>query len=301
MTAPTLKPVHALLALLVMAIWGTNFVVIKLALAHLPPLTFAALRFTLAALPAVFLFKRPKVGWRVLVGYGVLIGVGQFGLLYVAMRGSISPGLASLVVQTQAFFTIGLSMVFTGERLRGFQLAALLLATAGLGWLMVHAGSEVTPLGLGLVLAAAMSWAGGNTVQRAANPPNMLAFVVWSSLFAIPPLFALAFVFDGWPAIAAGVTQSTPATWAAVLWQSVGNSLFGYAVWGWLLARYPAATISPLSLLVPVFGMAASAAWLGEPLSGWKVTAAALVLSGLALNTLWPMLQRRRRASMPAT
>lgn len=301
MTAPTLKPVHALLALLVMAIWGTNFVVIKLALAHLPPLTFAAFRFTLAALPAVFFFKRPKVGWRVMAAYGVLIGVGQFGLLYVAMRGSISPGLASLVVQTQAFFTIGLSMVFTGERLRGFQLVALLLATAGLGWLMVHAGSEVTPLGLGLVLVAAMSWAGGNTVQRTANPPNMLAFVVWSSLFAIPPLFALAFVFDGWPAIAAGVMQSTPATWAAVLWQSIGNTLFGYAVWGWLLARYPAATISPLSLLVPVFGMAASAALLREPLLAWKVTAAVLVLSGLALNTLWPMLRRHRRASMPAT
>src|SRR5579862_1447777 len=158
MTAPTLKPVHALLALLVTAIWGTNFVVIKLALAHLPPLTFAALRFALAALPAVFFFKRPMVGWRVLAAYGVLIGVGQFGLLYIAMRGSISPGLASLVVQTQAFFTIGLSMAFTGERLRGYQLAALLLAMAGLGWLMVHAGSEVTPLGLGLVLVAAMSW-----------------------------------------------------------------------------------------------------------------------------------------------
>jgi O-acetylserine/cysteine efflux transporter len=268
-------------------------VVIKLALAHLPPLTFAALRFTLAALPAAFFIKRPPVAWRTLAAYGVLIGVGQFGLLYIAMRGSISPGLASLVVQTQAFFTIGLSMAFTGERLRGFQVAALLLATAGLGWLMAHAGTDVTPFGLGLVLIAAMSWAAGNTVQRAANPANILGFVVWSSLLAIPPLFALALLFDGWPAIATGLTQSTPATWAAVLWQSVGNTLFGYAVWGWLLGRYPAATISPLSLLVPVFGMAASAALLGEPLLAWKVIAAALVLSGLALNN-WPMLQRRR-------
>jgi O-acetylserine/cysteine efflux transporter len=121
----------------------------------------------------------------------------------------------------------------------------------------------------------------------------MLAFVIWSSLFAIPPLFALAFAIDGAPAVIHGFTQSTPATWAAVLWQSVGNTLFGYAVWGWLLARYPAATISPLSLLVPVFGMVASAMLLGESLAVWKVTAAALVLSGLALNTLWPMIQRR--------
>ena len=294
MVRPSLTPAHAALALLIMAIWGTNFVVIKLALAHLPPLTFAALRFTLAALPAVFFFKRPAVPWRSLAAYGILIGVGQFGLLYIAMRGSISPGLASLVVQTQAFFTIGLAMVFTGERLRGFQVVALLLATAGIGWLMVHAGAEATPLGVGLVLTTAMSWALGNTVQRQANPPNMLAFVIWSSLFAIPPLFALSLALEGPTAVLRGLTTSTPGTWAAVLWQSVGNTLFGYAVWGWLLARYPAATISPLSLLVPVFGMVASAMLLGESLAVWKVTAAGLVLSGLALNTLWPMIRRMR-------
>jgi O-acetylserine/cysteine efflux transporter len=293
MVRQSLTPLHAALALLVMAVWGTKFVVIKLALAHLPPMTFAALRFTFAALPGVLFFKRPAVPWWTLAAYGILIGVGQFGLLFIAMRGSISPGLASLVVQTQAFFTIGLAMVLTGERLRGFQIAALLLATAGIGWLMIHAGTEATPLGVGLVLTAAMAWALGNTVQRQANPPNMLAFVIWSSLFAIPPLFALAFAIDGAPAVIHGFTQSTPATWAAVLWQSVGNTLFGYAVWGWLLARYPAATISPLSLLVPVFGMVASAMLLGESLAVWKVTAAALVLSGLALNTLWPMIQRR--------
>ncbi len=294
MVRQSLTPLHAALAVLIMAVWGTNFVVIKLGLAHLPPLTFAALRFTFAALPAVFFIKRPAVRWRTLAAYGILIGVGQFGLLFIAMRGSISPGLASLVVQAQAFFTIGLAMAFTGERLKGFQVVALLLATAGLIWMMLHAGAEATPLGVGLVLAAAMSWALGNTIQRQANPTSMLAFVVWSSLLAIPPLIALAFLADGPSAVLQGLTASTPGTWAAVLWQSVGNTLFGYAAWGWLLARYPAATISPLSLLVPVFGMLASAMLLGESLAVWKVTAAGLVLSGLALNTLWPMIQRLR-------
>ena len=300
MTRTNLTPLHALLALAVMAVWGTNFVVIKVALGHLPPLTFAALRFTFAVLPAIFFLKRPKVAWWNLAAYGVLIGVGQFGVLYIAMRSAISPGLASLVVQTQVFFTIGLSMMLTGERVRGYQLAALALATAGLGWLVVHANAEVTPLGLGLVLIAALSWAGGNTVARAAGPVNMLAYVVWASLFSAPPLIALALAFEGWPAMARGVTQANAMTWAAVLWQSIGNTLFGYAAWAWLLGRYPAATISPLSLLVPVFGMAASAVFLGEPLSSWKLTAAMLVLSGLALNTLWPMLQRRSARSMPA-
>lgn len=293
MARTSLTPLHAALALLTILIWGTNFVVIKLALAHLPPLTFAALRFTFAALPAVLFFRRPKVPLWSLAAYGALIGVGQFGLLYIAMRGMISPGLASLVVQTQAFFTIGFAMAFAGERLKGFQLAALALATAGLGWMMAHAGAEVTPLGVALVLGAALSWGAGNTVQRAVRPDNMLAFVVWSSLFAIPPLFALAIGIDGWPAVVSGVTHATPGTWAAVAYQSVGNTLIGYGAWGWLLSRYPAAVISPLSLLVPVFGMAASSAFLGEPLSDWKLVAAGLVLGGLALNTLWPMWRRR--------
>jgi O-acetylserine/cysteine efflux transporter len=295
MTRDTLPPLHALLALLIMTVWGTNFVIMKFALGHLPPLTLAALRFTFAALPAVFFCKRPA-GWGNLAAYGLLIGVGQFGAIYIAMNGHISPGLASLVVQVQAFFTIGLAMALTGEKVRGYQLCALALAAAGLGWLMIHTNAEVTPLGLGLVLVAALGWAGGNIVARRAGQVNMVAYVVWSSLFAAPALFALAFAFEGPAAIVAGVRNADMATWAAVLWQSVGNSLFGYAAWGWLLARHPAATVSPLSLMVPVFGMGASAIFLHEPLSSWKLTAAALVLSGLALNTLWPVLQRRRAA-----
>ena len=284
---------HALLALAVVAVWGTNFVVIKLGLAHLPPLLFATLRFTFCVLPAVFFLKRPKAPWRDLAAYGVLIGAGQFGLLYVAMSHYISPGLASLVVQTQVFFTIGLSMWLTGERVRTFQWGALGLAALGVGVIAAHADGTTTPLGLGLIVLSAASWAGGNIVARRAGQVDMLAYVVWGSLFSVPPLFVMSLIFDGWPAIVRGVETASVGTWAAVLYQSVANSLFGYAAWGWLLARHPAATVAPLSLLVPVFGMAASAALLAEPLPGWKLFAAALVMSGLALNLFWPMLQRR--------
>ena len=284
---------HAVLALAVVAVWGTNFVVIKLGLAHLPPLLFATLRFTFALFPAVFFLKRPKAPWRDLAAYGVLIGAGQFGLLYVAMSHYISPGLASLVVQTQVFFTIGLSMWLTGERVRTFQWGALGLAALGVGVIAAHADGTTTPLGLGLIVLSAASWAGGNIVARRAGQVDMLAYVVWGSLFSVPPLFVMSLIFDGWPAIVRGVETASVGTWAAVLYQSVANSLFGYAAWGWLLARHPAATVAPLSLLVPVFGMAASAALLAEPLPGWKLFAAALVMSGLALNLFWPMLQRR--------
>ena len=294
----TLTISHALLALAVMIVWGTNFVVIRVGLQHLPPLLFATLRFTLVAFPAVFFLKRPAVPWRLLAAYGVFIGAGQFGLLFIAMKSSITPGLASLVVQSQVFFTIGLAMAIDRERIRVFQVAALLLAFTGLGVILAHAGADAaTPLGLILTLGAAASWAGGNMMSKAAGRVNMLAFVVWSALFAAPPLLVLSLIFDGWPAIRQGVMHATPGTWAAVIWQSVGNSMFGYAVWGWLLARYPAATVTPMSLLVPVFGMAASAWLLAEPLPGWKIAAAALIMAGLVLNLIWPRLIALRSAA----
>lgn len=284
---------HFLLALAVVSVWGTNFVVIKVALGHLPPLLFAALRFSLALVPAMFFLPRPAVKWQNLALYGVLIGVGQFGLLYVAMNGHISPGIASLVIQIQVFFTIGLSMRLTGERVRVFQWLALLLATAGIAIIVMHTDGTTTVLGLVMILLAALAWAGGNMAAKHGAPANMLAYVVWSSAFAIPPLFALSLAMEGWDAVVAGVSHASLVTWAAVAWQSWANTLFGYAAWGWLLARHPAATITPMALLVPVFGLGASAAFLAEPLPAWKLTAAALVMAGLALNLLWPRLRAK--------
>ncbi|MBK1684671.1 EamA family transporter [Rhodoferax fermentans] len=284
---------HFLLALAVVAVWGSNFVVIKLALGQMPPLLFATLRFLMVVVPMVFLIPRPAVPWRNLAAYGLLIGVGQFGLLFVAMNGHISPGLASLVIQVQVFFTIGLAMALAGETLQRVQWLALLLAAGGLGVIVVHTDGSTTLLGLGLVLLAALSWAGGNLVSRAAGRINMVAYVVWSSLFAVPPLAVLSLWVEGWPALLAGLQHADAVAWAAVAWQAWGNSIFGYAAWGWLLSRYSAATITPMALLVPLFGMGCSAWWLGESLPPWKLGAAALVMAGLALNLLWPMLRQK--------
>ena len=243
--------------------------------------------------PAIFFVPRPAVGWGNLAAYGLLIGVGQFGLLFVAMNGHISPGLASLVIQVQVFFTIGLAMRISGERLQRVQWLALALATGGIGTIVMHTDGSTTILGLGLILLAAMSWAGGNITSRKAGQVNMVGYVVWSSVFAVPPLMALTLAVEGWDAVTSGLQNATISTWAAVAWQAWGNSLFGYAAWGWLLARYPAATVTPMALLVPLFGMGGSALWLGEDLPGWKLTAAALVMGGLALNLLWPHVRAR--------
>lgn len=282
----------ALLALAVTAVWGSNFVVIHIGLEHLPPLLFAALRFTFALIPAVLFLKRPTVPWRNLAAYGVFVGAGQFGLLYTAMHGHITPGLASLVVQTQVFFTILLAGVINGERLRAFQIVALVVTMAGILIILQHTDATTTALGLALVLAAAASWATSNIIVRSTPGVDMLAFVVWASFFSAVPLFAMSFALEGWPVMKAGLESATAATWGAVAWQSIGNTLFGYAAWSALLSRYPVATIAPMSLLVPIFGMGASAVWLGEPLDDWKLWAAAFVMCGLALNLLWPRLRK---------
>ncbi len=294
--APTIPWTHLALALAVVAVWGSNFVVIKVALDHLPPLLFASLRFFFVAFPAVFFFKRPNVAWSRLATYGILIGLGQFGILYIAMNGQIAPGLASLLMQTQVFFTIGLSMVLSGERVKAFQVIALLIAAAGIGVIMAHAdASTVTPLGLVLTFIASMSWAGGNITAKRDPGADMLAYVCWASLFSIPPLVILSLTLEGWPAMVHAVRVADAATWAAVAWQSVGNSLFGYSVWGWLLARHPAATITPMALLVPVFGMITANLMLGEAMPVWKLTAAGLVMLGLGVNVAWPQISKALR------
>ncbi len=292
----TLPLRHFLLALAVVAVWGSNFTIARLALRDFPPVFFAFLRFLLVFFPAALFIRRPAVPWRLLAAYGFLIGAVQFGFLFVALKGDISPGLASLVVQSQAFFTIGLSIFLSGERVKPFQWLALALAASGLGVIIVHGGADATPLGVILVLVAALGWAGGNQVSRMSGPVDMLGYVVWSSLFALPPLLLLALLVDGWPAIHAGLAQAGAVAWAALAYQAVANSMFGYAVWGWLLARHPAATVAPLSLLVPVFGFTVSALVLGEAFPFWKLAAFALVLGGLGFNLLWPKIRRQMSA-----
>ena len=292
-----MPPSHLLLALAVVFVWGTNFVVIRWGLDGLPPFLFATLRFAFSALPWLLFIPRPTAPWRKLAAFGVLLGVGQFGLLFLAIQGRISPGLASLVVQIQVFFTIGMSLVLMRERVRGFQVTGLLLALAGLGVIAAHLDATVTLVGLMLVIGAAFFWACANLVVKSLGPVNMLHFMVWSSAFAVPPLLAISVLTEGLPAITAALQGADAVVWGSVLWQALGNTLFGYGVWNWLLARHPAATVTPLALLVPVFGMGASALSLGEALPGWKLGAGALVLSGLAVIVLWPRLTHPRRAS----
>lgn len=284
---------HALLALAVMVVWGSNFAASKVGLETLPPLFFAFLRFGFAFFPAMLFVRRPDFPLRLLALYGLSIGAGQFGLLFIAMQHWISPGLASLVIQSQVFFTIGFAMIANGERVKRYQWGALALAIAGMLVILANRGGDATPLGIALVLGAGAFWSLGSLVSSRARHVNMLGFIVWSSGFGAASLFLLALALEGPAAMLGGLAKADAGTWAVVAYQSFANTLFGYGVWGWLLARHPASLVSPLSLLVPLFGMGVSALWLGEVLQPWKLAATALVLAGLGLNLLWPQLRAR--------
>jgi O-acetylserine/cysteine efflux transporter len=281
---PGLPLAHLLLAVCVVAIWGSNFVVVHVGLARFPPFTFAALRFMLASLPLLWFVRPPRTALVNIAAYGGLIGFGQFGLMFYAMNGHISPGLASVLIQMQAFFTVALAMLFTRERPGLTNLAAMAVSVAGVALIAAHVGGGADPLGIALVLGAALGWGGGNIVVKRAGQVDMFAMVVWGSLFAVPPLIAMTLVFEG-PSAAIGAIEAADwQGWSALLWQTLGNTLFGYAVWNWLLSRHPATQVAPLGLLVPVFGLSAAAWSLGEPLPGWKLAAAALIIAGLVIN-----------------
>ena len=276
-----------------MAVWGTNFVVIKLSLGSFPPFLFAALRYIFALLPLVFFFPKPKVPWWNLCIYGVAVGVGQFGVMYFAVDGRISPGLASLVIQTQVFFTIGFAMFFANERLRLYQAVAVAVALTGLGIIALHTDANTSFLGLALVVFSGFSWGVANTVSRRAGSINMFSYVIWASAFSIPPLLVISLVFEGgWQQMSTSIVSAPIGAWAGVLWQSWANTLFGYAAWGWLLSKHSAAVVAPAPLLVPIFGMGASAIFLSESLPLWKISAAGLVIIGLLINLFWPNLKR---------
>ena len=283
-----MKPSDILLALVTVIIWGFNFLVIKIGLQGLPPILFTALRFTFAALPMVFLIKRPAVPWKLLAGYAMFQFALQFTLLFSGMKLGLPPGLASLVIQLQAFFTIGLAMLVLGERPLPSQLLGALIALSGMVLVALNLESTATVIGFLMVVGGGFSWAVANIFTKKIGVINPLALVVWGSLLASPPLLIASAFIEGPTAWAAAAAQLNWVSVGAVLFQSYPNTILGFGIWSVLMRKYPTATVAPFTLLVPVTGMLSAAILLGEPLQWWKITAGMLVLSGLALNLLGP-------------
>jgi O-acetylserine/cysteine efflux transporter len=287
---------HQLLALCVAALWGVNFVAIDYALDSFPPLLLAALRFTLVALPAVFFLPRPPIPWQQVVAVGVFLATCQFGLLFVSIHVGMPAGLASLVMQLNAVFTVVLALGFLGERPGGRELIGALIAFAGIGLIAADRSGGHVPVGaLLLCIAAAASWGVGNVIVRVAQAPNAVALMVWSALVAPLPLLGLSFALEGGAEIRRGLAHASARSIGGLVFVVVVASLFGFGSWAWLLKRHAASKVAPFSLLVPVFGIGSAWLALGEVPRALEIAGAAVVIGGLGLVSAALRLPHRAR------
>ena len=278
-----MTPRDILAAISVAVVWGLTFIAIKVGVAETSPLMLSALRFLFAAFPAVLLIRPPNAPpWKVAL-YGLLLGVGQFGLLFIAIHAGFPVGLTSLVVQAQAFFTVLLAWLFLREFPQRIQLIGGAVAFAGIAIIGSArlAGASLGPFAL--VVLASFFWGSANVLAKTAGKVDMLAFTVWSSLAAPLPLLALSLAVDG-TAPLAGLAHPSLRLAASVLVVAYAGTLFGYGLWARLLARYSAATVAPFALLVPVVGMAAGALVFGEAVRPVELVGGVMVMAGLALN-----------------
>lgn len=285
------------LVLLVVSIWGVNFVFIRWGVEDVPPLFMTGLRYLAAALPAAFFVRRPNVPLATLVGYGLAIGVAQFGLLFMAISLGMPSGLASLIMQLQAFFTFALAFVFLGERINRFQSVGAAVAFAGIAVIALERLELHVLLPLLMCVASAFFWGLSNIIVKKTGRVDMFSFVVWSSLVPPLPLFGLSMLVEGPGAVIDGLTQISGLGLASIAFNGYAATLVGFGLWSVLLSRYPASTIAPFSLLVPVAGMISAGLLLGETITGLEVWGSALVFAGLMVNVFGPRLFIRTRGA----
>ncbi|TSI17048.1 EamA family transporter [Brevibacterium aurantiacum] len=277
---------HCLLAASVAVMWGLNFLAIDFSLEQFPPFFLVALRFAVLAIPALLFVPKPDVKLRWIVGYGMGFGLLQFLFLYWAMAAGMPAGLASLVLQASGPFTVLLGMTVLRERVRGSQMAFLIVAMAGLsvvGWQRLDSSASFLPFLL--TLAGAFGWAVGNICNRQAHSVEPVKFTMWMSVVPPVPMLLLALVVEGPGTIGQSLTTlMTPTGWlglAGLAYTVVIATILGSGIWSWLMSRNPAGVVAPFSMLVPIVGM--SGAWfvLGETVSLGEMCGAVLVIIGV--------------------
>lgn len=279
-------------AILIAALWGFNFVVIKVGVAGLPPLLLAALRFAFSAFPAILFIKRPAVPWKSLAAYGLFLGVGEFGFLFSAIKLGAPAGLASILLQSQAFFTAILAAVVFKERLAQNNILGMAFAALGLGIIAFGGSGPMAPYLAAMILLAALGWAGANLVARSLPPSSGLGLMAWSSLFSPLPLLGLSLAFEGPPSsLIHALGAMSAISIASLAYLVILSTLVGYGLWNRLIKAHGASSIAPFSLLVPVFSLASTSLVLGERLAPKDIGGTVLVLLGLFIHVFgrrWP-------------
>lgn len=290
-----MHPKDFLLGVLITAIWGVNFSLIKLGLISLDPFILAGFRFLLCAIPFVFIIKKPDVSLTYVAVYGLMFGVGLWGIVSLGIHFGVSAGVASLVLQFSAFLTILLGFLWLKEEITIFKKWGFALAFAGLLLIITITDGSVTYLGLALILFGAFSWSVANIIVKKSGTRTMFSFVVWSSLFSPVPLFLLGALTQDHHVLVQSILQIDRNAVFSILFQVYPTTLFGYWAWNSLLKKYPASTVAPLSLLVPIFGLIGSAILLNESLGLTKISACFLIVSGLLVSVMGERISRVSR------
>ena len=286
----------------VIVLWGLNFVVMKFALRDFTPFQLGAARYVFAVLPLILFIKPPPIARRWLLMYGLCQGVGQFGILFFALQVGMTAALASVLLQTQIFFTALFSFVLLQERLNRQQQIGMLLAALGLGCFVLNYAqpglgtSGTTLAGLLLTLCAAAMWAASNIVARRAQQTSgdysPMAFVVWSSSVAVLPFVGLSLAFDA-PDVRWQWLQARSSSWWAVAYLGWAATIVGYSLWTGLLKRHPTNRVAPFSLGVPVVGLATGMLVLDETITLWQWGGIGLLASALVSVMFGGLIGRR--------
>ncbi len=287
------------LAAAVTALWGLNFSFIKLGVAHIDPWVLAGLRFTLTAFPLVLLLPRPALGWHWLAGYGLAFGVGTWGAVTLSLRAGLSPGLAAWLLQSSAFITPLLGLWWLKRPWLRHQRLGAAIALLGFVWVLLSSSGNASIAGMALVLGAAIALSEANLLIQHAQlkPEQVLAFLVWSSLFAPLPLFAMAYASSGSTVFTALPQQLQGMAMVSLAFQVYPTTLLGYGVWNALLTRYSAAEVAPMALLVPLFALLFAALIFNHRSSASQLFGMGLILLGLVVNSFAQRWLLRRQAS----
>ncbi len=280
-------------AVFITAIWGMNFIVIHWGLKEISPQTLCWIRFFLASTPLIFFVKRPLLSIRVIIIFGLLMFVMQFTFLFSAMKEGMTAGLASLLMQTQIFFTSFLAVIFLEERIDKWQIIATIISFLGIFLVGKHLNTYISLSGFLLTMAAAASWGVANLYTKKINKTNMFSLIVWGSFFAWPPLLLISVISDGSDKIIYSISHMSLLSLFSILYIVYPSTILAFTAWSKLLSKYPATMVVPYTLLVPIFGLLSSAIFLREPLPCWKIIAAVLVISGLCINILAPRVYLR--------
>ncbi|MFB9135311.1 EamA family transporter [Vibrio olivae] len=272
-----------LLTLLVMAIWGVNFSMIKLGVTETDPLLVAAMRFFCATFPIIFFIRKPDVPWRNLLAYGLVFGTGIWGMASCAITYGLSSGMASVLLQTDVLTTVLVGMWLYKERLTRQQKVGIGIALIGLIISIVYTNGNVTVAGVVLIFISAICWPLAGVIMKQSKAPNTFAFNIWGMLFAPVPLVILSVMVSGVDVLQVTYQNWTMNSWFSVLFQAYPTTLFGYWVWNKMLVKYPMSQVAPMTLLVTVFALLSGYWMYGEQLSASQWVSCSAFLMGIIL------------------